>query len=102
MWLSWQGISSVAVDVLSAVARVTAGTTVYAIFGAAIGAWVAVGVWPFSGIGEGVGIVAGAISLVGGLIAGAVLIPLLSLLIGIAAAVELFTAISKPSTTHQH
>ena len=92
------GISSVAVDVLSAVA-VTAGATVYAIFGAAVGAWVASGV-AFSGIGEGVGIVAGAFSLSAGLIAGAILIPLLSLLIGIAAAVELFTNQQAIDTTN--
>ncbi|HEY2017982.1 MAG TPA: hypothetical protein VGH38_30970, partial [Bryobacteraceae bacterium] len=83
------GIATTASDVLGAVA-VAAGAGVYAVFAAAVGAWIAAGA-AFSGIAEGVGIVAGAISLGTGVIVGAVLLPVLSLLIGIAAAVELFT-----------
>ena len=90
------GIAAAAVNVLASAAA-TVGIAVYAVFALAVGVYVATG-GGVAALAIGPAVVAGAAGLSAASVVGAVLIPLLAVLIGIAAAIELFTNIENINT----
>jgi len=91
------GISTAAFDVLAGAAAAF-GAAAYAAFSVAIAVYVVTGAGASAAVSLGPAIVAGAAGLTFASTVGAVLVPLLAVIVGVAAGVELFTNVQQINT----